>query len=310
MQEPHDLMTIWITGCAGFLGSRLAPTLRAQGHYVVSLSRRPCPAADRSISIDLASEKACHQLERLGQECGYPEVVVHAASRQPGRYQLSEYIRSNVLTTAHLLDALVSRPPRQLIYTSTQRIYGRTDLVPVKETHPARGEEPYAITKWWSEQLLRTVEGPTQTIILRLPSLFGAGQADSFIDGLARLALQNQAIELFARGQLIRDALHVDDVIEAIAACVVSPPSDTFCCLNLGCGQPVTTRQYAEALIEALGSRSPIVPIDRQTPQPMDLYADIEEAQRQIGFYPTGLRVAMQRYAEELRVEQGRENGR
>ena len=234
---------------------------------------------------------------------GYPDVVVHAASRQPGQYELSEYVKSNVLTTANLLDALDQFPPRQLIYTSTLSVYGRPDRNPVAETHAVRGDSPYAMTKLWSEQLLEALQDRTQVIILRLPSLYGVGQADSFIDGLARLAIRNQVIELFARGEVVRDALHADDVVGAIVFCVTAPPQVQFCCMNLGCGQRITTREYVQALVEALGSSSPIVPVDRPSPHRCDLYADIGEARRLIGFSPTQLMASMERYANELRAQ-------
>jgi len=134
-----------------------------------------------------------------------------------------------------------------------------------------------------------------------LPSLYGAGQADSFIDGLARRAIRNEPIELFARGQLVRDALHVDDVVEAIGACVERPPAETPCIMNLGVGCAIRTIEYVKVLIEALGSTSQIILVDRPTAY-NDMYANIEKARRLIGFSPTQLPESMKRYASELRT--------
>ncbi|MFQ5801297.1 MAG: NAD-dependent epimerase/dehydratase family protein [Candidatus Methylomirabilales bacterium] len=295
-------MSIWVTGCGGFLGKRLVRALTSGGHKVVALSRRVCPFGDGSISIDLSSDGICRQLEELSRDFGYPDVVVHAASRKPGPYSISEYIKSNVLSTANLLDALKKFPPRQLVYTSTLSVYGRPDTIPVKETHPLRGNFPYAVTKRCGEQLLEGFQDRSQVIILRLPSLYGVGQSDSFVDGIARLAIRNETIELFSRGETVRDALHVDDVIKAIISCVTYAPRTQFCCMNLGCGKRITTREYVQALLQALEISSPVVPVGRPSPQEFDLYADIEEARRQIGFTPTALILSMKRYADELRA--------
>jgi nucleoside-diphosphate-sugar epimerase len=295
-------MKIWITGCAGFLGGRLAQRFSLLGHQVVGLSRRACSFEGHAVSLDLAVDAAREQLQTLGDEFGTPEVVVHAASRQPGeRGELHDYLKSNVMATANLLAALKHFPPRLVIYTSTHSVYQRPETNPVKETSAANGSLPYGATKRWAEQIIEAFQEQAQVIILRLPSLYGAGQADSFIDGLAQVAMRGEPIELFARGRLVRDALHVDDVIEAIVNCATRTPQARASYLNLGCGRAITTREYAEALVAALESRSAIVPVDRPASH-FDFYADIAEARRRIDFRPTDLPDAMRKYADELRA--------
>ena len=134
-----------------------------------------------------------------------------------------------------------------------------------------------------------------------MPSLYGAGQADSFIDGLARTALRGEPLELFSRGELIRDALHVSDVVKAIAACVRQPTKRGYVVMNLGCGRAIRAIEYAQALVSALGSTSEVVPIDREASQE-NLYADIEHARQLIGFDPMSLDESMSVYANELRA--------
>ena len=296
-------LKIWITGCAGFLGTRLAQRLTVAGHQVVGLSRRICSAAGQAVAIDLASDEAPEKLRKLGETFGYPEVVIHAASRQPGQYSLAEYVKSNVLTTSNLVEALNCLPPTQVIYTSTLSVYGLPDRIPVKEIDSVNGKTSYALTKYWAEQIVETLQNKSQVIILRLPSLYGCGQADSFIDGLARQAMDDETIELFKHGEIVRDALHVDDVIDTIMQCVANPPGPAFGCFNLGCGARITASEYAQALVEALGSKSAVVLVDRFPPNQPDLYADIEGARRQIGFHPSGLMDSMKRYANELRTQ-------
>jgi len=296
-------MKIWVTGSSGFLGTRLSTALTSIGHTVVGISQRESSLGGISVSIDLSSPNAGLRLRESAEKFGPPEVVIHAASRQPGPYQLSEYIQSNVLATAHLVEALAQFPPRQFIYTSSLNVYGRPECCPIKESHPINGELPYAATKWWGEQLVEMLDADTQVTVLRLPSLYGVGQKDSFIDGLASLAIKNKPIELFDRGKIARDSLHVDDVVSGILNCVAHPPQPAFCCLNLGCGERITTHEYVESLVEALGSDSPIIPVDKPSRQPYDLYADISQARRQISFSPSELKESMKRYANELQTQ-------
>lgn len=206
-----------------------------------------------------------------------------------------------MLATANLLDALTGTPPRLFLYTSTLSVYDRPHLLPVKETERAGGALPYAATKRWGEILVRDFEDRAQIITLRLPSLYGAGQADSFIDGLARRAARDEPLELFSRGQLIRDALHVSEIVKAIAACLERPPEPRFCLMNLGGGRAIATAEYARALVLALGSASAVVPVERPAAQ-FDLYADIALARRLIGFEPKTLEDSMREYVDELRA--------
>ena len=272
--------------------------LARQGHEILSLSRRSSPVANESVTIDLAQEK--EKLNSLAGEYGPADVVIHTASRQPGRYTFPEFVKGNILPTVNLLEALKTSPPKQIIYTSTLSVYAQSNKLPFTEDHPASSSLAYAATKRWAEQLLETFRD-AQVTILRLPSLYGKGQGDSFIDGLAQLAQRGEDLELFSRGAVIREALHVSDVIRAIQTCIDTPPAEQFCLMNLGTGRSISTVEYAEALVEALESKSKIVLSDRAALQ-FDCYADIQRARDTIGFQPTELKESLRRYTHELRA--------
>ena len=293
-------MNIWITGCSGFLGTRLANHFAKQ-HHVTGLARRDCAAASQSVSIDIAKRESPRVIEKLAAESGAPDVVIHAASKQPGLGDLADFVDANVHATSNLIEGLTLQPPRLIIYTSTLSVYGRPSVIPVDESSPAGGSLPYGATKRWGEQMLETFQSYSRILVLRMPSLYGAGQDDSFIDGLARTAQLGDSIELYARGELVRDALHVSDVVRAIDNCIAQPPDNAFSILNLGCGERIKTSDWARALVDALDSKSAIIPVDRKASQ-FDLYADISAARQQIAFAPMSLAQSMKVYADELRA--------
>ncbi len=294
-------MKIWITGCSGFLGTRLTDHFSAAGENVIGLSRRSCPNATRSLAIDLSSADSRSTLESLLSENGTPDVVIHAAAKQPGSGDLSAFLNSNVRSASNLVAALDKNPPLQIIYTSTLSVYGRPASLPVDETKPAGGSLPYGATKRWAEQLFENLKERSRATVLRLPSLYGVGQLDSFVDGLAGTALRNEPIELFSRGELIRDALHVSDVVKAIDKCLNQETNPGFSLLNLGIGRQIRTIEYTRELIDALNSDSDIILVDRQGSH-FDFYADISQARRQLGFEPMTLTESMKVYANELRA--------
>jgi len=289
-------LNIWITGCNGFPGTRLAQHLVANQHDVTALSPQDCAAASQSVAIDLTANDSPRVIEKLAP----PEVVIHAYSKEPGPGELLDFVNANVHTTSNLVEGLTQQPPRLIIYTSTLGVYGRPSVIPVDEAAPAGGTVPYGATKRWAEQLLETFQRYSRIIVLRLPALYGADQQESFIDSLARTAQRDEPIELLARGELVRDALHISDVLRAIDNCISQPPAERFTILNLGCGKRITTMEYARALVEALGSKSDIIPVDRVTSD-FDFYADISAARQQIAFTPMSLAESMKVYADELR---------
>jgi UDP-glucose 4-epimerase len=292
--------TVWITGSSGFLGSRLSRHFASAGNRVVGLSRRGC-AAPHSLKIDLSSPDSIHTLRQLVAKGDGPTILIHAASKQPGSGSLQDFVSSNVQATRNLTDALSYSPPKQLIYTSTQSVYHRPLTIPVREDAPAGGTLPYSATKRWGEQVLEFLGDRTEVIVLRLPSLYGKGQADSFVDGLAKSAAIGERIELFSRGEIVRDALHVSDVVEAIATCVGQTHSAGYVLMNLGCGRAIKTIEYAGAIIDALKSNSEIVLSDRPASHE-SLYGDIDRARQRIGFRPKTLFESMREYANELRT--------
>lgn len=293
-------MNIWITGCAGFLGKRLARHFKSSGHRVIGFSRRESDGADNSVKTDLSKPESITTIRMTATELGPPDVVIHAASKQPGQGTLAEFVLANVHTASNLLDGLKPTPPKQIIYPSTLSVYPAGIPLPAKENAPPVASSPYAATKRWAEEVMQSWK-ESQVTVLRLPSLYGVGQADSFIDGLAKLALKNERIELFSRGTLIREALHVNDIVSAIQGCIDKPPTNQFSLLNLGCGRAISTMEFAETLKAALGSESQLSAVDRKASQ-HDLWADISLAQLTIGFAPTELRESMRIYVEELRA--------
>lgn len=296
-------MRIWLTGSGGFLGTRLSRRLAEEGHRVLGLSRRPSSAGEENEIIDLASVDAQKTLTSLAQKWGHPEVILHAAGKTMGPGGWSEFVRDNLQTTANLIDLAGSQGQARFVYVSTMDLYGRPDSIPAGEEDPVHPAHPYHWSKYWAEEAICGSAFGASAVILRLPSLFGAGQADSFIDGLARTALAGEDLELFARGEIIRDALHVDDAVEGLVRCLDIPPGKGFTRINLGCGRPIRVVEWARALVEALGSSSRIVPVDRPSPRQADLHADITRAGELIGFAPTPLKETMERYARELQAQ-------
>lgn len=289
---------LWLTGASGFLGSRLLEQIDRTRYVVASFSRS---GAGRTQSVDLSADGAGDRLLEIAAEGGPPHVVVHLAACKSPRANLTDYVRDNILSTAALLDVLASSFPCHFLMISTLSVYGAPLRNPVEPEDPPHPLHPYGVTKAGAEQLALGCEQLRSLTVLRLPSLYGAGQQDSFLDGLAQRALQGGPIELFGQGLGVRDALHVNDAVRAVIGALETLEDGARRVINIGCGRAISIREWATALVTALEVNIQVVATDKPATQPFDLYADNEAAYREFGFVPMSLSEAMKVFANELR---------
>lgn len=290
---------LWLTGASGFLGSNLLRGIDSKRYRVVSFSKSSGTVDHR---VDLAEKGASTLLREIAARDVPPEIVVHLAAGKPSpKETLPGYVRANVLSTANLLEAVAELPLCHFIMVSTLSVYGVPLRNPVLPDDPPLPFHPYAVTKRAAEQLTLVFEKVRSQTVLRFPSLYGAGQSDSFLDGLARRALSGGPIELFGRGRGLRDALHVSDAVRVVLAAIETTRDGRQRVINAGCGQAISICEWASALVSALGVNAELLPVDNPPTQTFDLYADNGAAYTEFGFVPMSLTRAMRVFADELR---------
>ena len=78
------------------------------------------------------------------------EVVFHLASliAIPYSYRApASYIRTNVEGTLNVLQAARDAGVQRVVHTSTSKVHGTAQYVPIDERHPLRGQSPYSASK-------------------------------------------------------------------------------------------------------------------------------------------------------------------
>ena len=66
-----------------------------------------------------------------------------------------KYFRNNVASTMNLLDAMVARGVRDIVFSSSAAVYGMPVRVPLDEEHPIEPLSPYGDSKMFVERILR-----------------------------------------------------------------------------------------------------------------------------------------------------------
>ena len=260
-------MRLFVTGAAGFVGSRLVARLTAEGAAIT--------AADHELDVTDAP-----RLESALREAR-PEAIVHLAavsSVPEAEANRALAFRVNYLGTRSVLaGALRAAPRARVLLASSCTVYGSAapGSAPFDEGAPLRPRDAYARSKAASDLLGAAYAARGLDVVRARPwNHTGAGRPDHFVE--SSLARQIVAIEAgrspprLAVGNLdsVRDFLHVEDVIDAYLA-LLQPavPAGVY---NIASGEGVSIRALLDALL-ALASARPEVVVDPARLRPADI---------------------------------------
>lgn len=224
-------MKALVTGSAGFVGSRLAGRLLADGHDVVGVDALTDYYDPRLKRVNLRGiehprfrfvEGDLNTLDLAGLLDGV-EVVFHQAG-QPGvrsswGTDFDRYITANIGATQKLLEAAVHADSlRRVVYASSSSVYGDAERYPTEETDRPQPVSPYGVTKLAAEHLCslyaRNYGLPTAS--LRYFTVYGPGQRpDMAFTRFCRAVHEGREIEVYGTGEQVRDFTYVDDVVAA-----------------------------------------------------------------------------------------------
>jgi len=153
-------MRITVTGSSGFIGGALVAHLRAAGHDVRTLVRRPPVAAGEVHWDPMAGE-----VDRAA--LAGTEAVVHLAGAGVGDHRWTpaykqEILRSRTEGTRTLVTALgaLDPPPRVLVCASAVGVYGdRGDETLTEDSPAGTGFLAGVVTAWEAEAARATADG-------------------------------------------------------------------------------------------------------------------------------------------------------
>jgi len=272
-REMSELMTVLVTGGAGYIGSHMVQALAEAGEGVVVIDNLSTgfaafvPDGVPLLIGDAADENlveraiAAHGVESIIHFAG--SVVVPDSMRDP-----LAYYRNNTMTTRSLLNAAVKCGVNRFIFSSTAAVYGNPDQVPVPETAPTRPLSPYGSSKLMTEIMLHDVASAhgMNYVVLRYFNVAGAdplariGLATLGATHLLKIAVeaatgQRAKIDVFGTdyptpdGSCIRDFIHVSDLAQAHrAALSYLRNGGKSITLNCGYGRGYSVLETIEAV--------------------------------------------------------------
>ena len=295
------MITILITGGAGFIGSHLIRSLLNAGIYKVVCfdnfnsyySRKQKELNIRSFfaynDFTLVEGDICEQddLKRLH----HIDVIIHLASCTGVRNSFENpqlYHKVNVVGAENLLKFARDRKVGQFIFASSSSIYGNNSDTPWKEDSTKAPLSPYARSKQMAEEIGKkfSEEYGIRFLALRFFTVYGPGQRpDQAIHNFFKLCYDDRPINLFGDGSSTRDYTFVADVVEGIKAAIEYTGSvyETF---NLASSKPRKLIEVID-LIESIATKKiDIAYVGEARGDAQHTYGNIEKAETLLGFSP------------------------
>jgi CDP-paratose 2-epimerase len=248
----HSGRPILITGGCGFLGCNLAAALAEHGRDVLVVDNLSRTGSQQNaawlmqrhrnrIRIEVADTRNSDAMQKLVSEAS---AVMHLAAQVAVTTSMDDPLQDfevNARGTLNVLEAVRRRNPQAgLIFASTNKVYGKlfekdrvrrsgARYVPdhprlvlgVAEDAPLDLHSPYGCSKGAADQYVRDyarVFG-LRTVVMRMSCIYGPRQFGNEDQGwIAHFVLQairNRPIVIYGDGYQVRDALFIQDAVDA-----------------------------------------------------------------------------------------------
>lgn len=265
-------MRCLVLGGAGFLGSHIADALGAA-------------VFDKARGDDF---------ETLGADAlRGVDVVYHCIGTtlpQTSNENPVHDITSNLVATLRFLDAAAAARVKKVVFLSSGgTVYGIPKTVPIPEDHPTDPICSYGIQKLAIEKYLALYQRlhGLDYAILRAANPFGRRQRPEGAQGAVTVflhrAVRGEPVEIWGDGTVVRDYLHVSDLVRAAVRLASPAPSRIY---NIGSGRGRSLLEVVRAIEAVLGRKVEVV---FRPGRPFDVPSnvlDISRATREIGWAP------------------------
>jgi len=208
-------MKVLVTGGAGFVGRAIVEMLVRQGDHVGAYQRGLYPDLEskgiRCFRGDLMDENS---LQRAIAGC---ETVFHTAAKVSVWGKYSEFYRTNVIGTKHVIDCCRRSGVAKLVFTSSPSVvFNGVDASGIdnKAPYPSRYLSPYPATKALAERLVLAANSrELATIALRPHLIWGPGDTHIVPQLLARARAGR--LWLVGDGKNVIDSTYIDNAAAA-----------------------------------------------------------------------------------------------
>ncbi len=254
-----------IFGGDGFLGTELTKKLAAAGQTVLVCDEKKTdgfgnyelPRVSHKI-MDVTDPQSFSSIDTDPED-----IVYHFAARLlvpilPRRARADYFWQALYVGTENVLSWMESRGLHNMIYYTTDMVYGHTEVNPRTEDHPRKPIGPYGEAKYQTELLVDTYREKGFKITLFRPRLIIGHGRLGILEKLFKLIDLNLPVPTIGSGRNYYQFVSVSDCADACLAGVAKGfPNENF---NLGSANPPTVNELLGQLIKEAGSKSILIP--------------------------------------------------
>jgi UDP-glucose 4-epimerase len=200
-----------------------------------------------------------------GQEIGF-HLLSGSVPGQPGQKPTSDLV-TNVLGTLRFLDICNAAAVRRIVFASSGgTVYGPANRYPIPEAAPTDPISAYGVGKLAIEKYLGLYHHlyGLEYFALRVANVYGPLQSplkrQGVVAAMLDRALAGKPLEIWGTGEIVRDFVHIDDVVSAfLLAATYDGPHRV---MNVGSGTGLSINQVASD-IEAIAGTANVTRIYR-----------------------------------------------
>ena len=309
-----------VTGGAGFLGSHLVDRLLLEGHEVVVIDNLITGSLD-----NISHLEGEPRLTFIEGDISEPIIVLgdvdyvfnfaSPASPEDFRNYPIKVMKAGGVGTLHAL-GLAKAKDAVFLMASTSEVYGDPLVSPQPETYwgnvnPIGPRAVYDEAKRYSEALTMAYRH-THNVDTRIARFFNTyGPRMRLNDGrvvpnFVKQALIGEPLTVYGEGNQTRSFCYYSDLIEGVYRLAMSDYKEP---VNLGTQIERTILEFAQAVLLATGSNSPIVHMPALIDDPKQRRPDTTRAREILGWEPTvsleqGLSETIAYFQTRLKMEE------
>lgn len=316
------IMSILVTGGAGFIGSHTCVELLNAGYDTIildNLSNSKSESVKRIKEITGKDVKfyECDIRDREGLDKIFAENKIDAVIHFAGLKAVGEscdkpleYYDNNIGGTVILCEAMKAAGCKKIVFSSSATVYGSENPSPLREDMPeGKTTNPYGTTKLYIERILKDLyasDNEWSICLLRYFNPIGAhksgrigedpnGIPNNLVPYIAQVAIgRREFLSVFGDdydtpdGTGIRDYIHVVDLalghIKAVEKVLAEKSCSTY---NLGTGTGYSVLDVVKAFEKASGRTVAYKIVDRRPGDIATCYSDPSKAKEELGWEAT-----------------------
>ena len=312
-------MKILVTGAAGFIGFHLIKKLISKNNEVIgidnlndyydiklkylrleNLKKHPKSGLFSFFKEDLCNKD---EISNLFKKNSF-DIVINLAAQAGVRHSLKDpdsYIKSNINGFMNILENCRNSNISHLIYASSSSVYGMNIKQPFSTSD--RTDYPislYAATKKSNEILAYSYSHLYKIPMtgLRFFTVYGEfGRPDMAYFSFTEKIQNNEVIDVFNEGKMLRDFTYIDDIVDGIEKLISNAPNEIsnsysnskapHKIYNIGNNNPVSLNKFIEIIENLCGKKAKKNLLPMQLGDVQTTYADIDDFMDITGFKPS-----------------------